>query len=89
MSDATRRMRAWNEGDDGIPDGYATDSLDWQKDMRAILDRLKAAELVVEGARKVLELPRERMGPAAPWVFLAGAVGVWDAIDQPKKGTEG
>jgi hypothetical protein len=32
------RLIAWNEGDDGVADDYTPDSLDFQQDLRLVLE---------------------------------------------------
>lgn len=54
-SRASERLRAWNEGDDdALPRGYTHDSLDFQRDLRALLARAEVAEAERDGAKTAL-----------------------------------
>lgn len=56
--EAARRLRAWNEygegADSGTPNepGYTHDSLDFQRDLRALLSERDAATARAEGAER-------------------------------------
>jgi hypothetical protein len=65
---AHTRLTAWNEGDtDAIPAGYGPDSLDWQRDLRAVLaeaatqvaDMREAAALICDAEDAKWELKIE------------------------------
>lgn len=65
------RLTAWNEGDtDAIPAGYGPDSLDWQRDLRAVL-----GSVITEGRLHRPSLDIENVGngpfPDDATVFLA------------------
>ena len=62
--EAARRLRAWNEygegADSGTPNepGYTHDSLDFQRDLRALLSERDAATARAEAAERALEQQR-------------------------------
>lgn len=42
MTGASTRLRDWNDGADAVPSNYTPDSLEFQRDLRVLLDELDA-----------------------------------------------
>lgn len=69
--EAARRLRAWNEygegADSGTPNepGYTHDSLDFQRDLRALLSERDAATARAEAAERELDAFKRNMEAAA------------------------
>ena len=73
---AAERLAAWNEGAEDVAHGYEPDALDWQRDLRAVLEQRAA---LLAACRVAIESLREEM-PRRAEVVLVDAIAKAEAV---------